>query len=305
MVRLRSTAAAAASREPHRPSRIVAKSRSAALRLGSMRARLETTRSRVPLLDLLIDEIEYERELGSGLLAGALAYRLFVFFLPLTVLLVAALGIAVRWFGSSPHEIAKDVGFVGLVTSEVAATAERGSGIWVALGSLLVLGYATSVLYRAVAIVHALAWERSAAAAKVSPRAVRRFALGVAMQLALTIVAGAVRAHTDSWGAPALVLYGAASALVWLRISLGLSHADARWTGLAPGALVYGVGIVGVNLFNLYALGRIHAARATTYGTLGAAAAILFSLFVLGHVIVTAAALNATLFRRLQREAAD
>jgi uncharacterized BrkB/YihY/UPF0761 family membrane protein len=267
-------------------------------RMDAVRARLEPARSRLPLLDALLDEIEHEIDVGGGILAGALAYRLFLFFLPLAFFLVSALGLAADALDTAPRTIGKDVGLVGLVTNEVAATAERGSGVWVALGSLVVLAYATRVLHRAVAIVHALAWERSATSARARTGSLPLFALGVAGQLTLALLAGAVRAQTSIGGVLALVAYAVGSAGLWLGMSLRLPHADARWTDLWPGSLLFGVGILAVSAFNTYLLSSIHTARASTYGTLGAAAAVLLSLFLIGRIVVSAAVLNATLYGR-------
>jgi uncharacterized BrkB/YihY/UPF0761 family membrane protein len=53
-----------------------------------------------------------------------------------------------------------------------------------------------------------------------------------------------------------------------------------------------------VHVFNVYVLERLHELRSSTYGSLGAAAALLLDFFILGRVIVLAAVLNATLFER-------
>ena len=66
---------------------------------------------------------------------------------------------------------------------------------------------------------------------------------------------------------------------LWLAVSLALPRSIARWRDLVPGALLYGVGILGVQAFTVYLFGRLLESKASTYGTLGASAAILFALF--------------------------
>jgi len=110
------------------------------------RARLERARSGHPVLDAGLDVIERDSEIGGGILAGALAYRLFLFFLPLAFFLVSGLGLVADALGITPRGLGKDLGFVGLVTKEVSDTAKGGSGVWVALTSVVVLAYATSAL---------------------------------------------------------------------------------------------------------------------------------------------------------------
>jgi uncharacterized BrkB/YihY/UPF0761 family membrane protein len=262
------------------------------------RARVEGARSRSPVLDAGLDVIEHDSEIGGGILAGALAYRLFLFFLPLAFFLVSGLGLVADALGITPRGLGKDIGFVGLVTKEVSDTAKGGSGVWVALGSVVVLAYATRVLYRAVVIVHALAWEHSAASAKAQARSLRIFGLGLAGQLALAVAVGAVRAQTAAGGVVVLAVYALALAGIWLWMSLHLPHASASWTDLLPGSALYGLGMLGVNAFNVYLLDNVHASRSNTYGTLGTAAAILLSLLFIGRLVVGSAVLNATLFER-------
>jgi membrane protein len=265
------------------------------------RARLEGARSRSPVLDAGLDVIERDSEVGGGILAGALAYRLFLFFLPLAFFLVSGLGLVADAFGITPRAVGEDIGFVGLVTKEVSDTAEGQSGVWVALGSIVVLAYATRVLYRAVVIVHALAWEHSAASAKAQSRSLKVFTLGLAGQLGLAVAVGAVRAQTSTGGVVVLAIYAVALGGIWLWMSLRLPHASASWTDLLPGAAFYGLGMLGVHAFNVYLLDNVHASRSNTYGTLGTAAAILLSLLFIGRLIIGSAVLNATLFERRAR----
>ena len=269
-----------------------------------LRARLEGARRRMPLLDAGVEAVERDVEIGGGILAGALAYRLFLFFLPFAFMLVAALGLVSGATGSTPKEISKDVGLVALVTNEVASTANGTYSIWVFLASFVVLAYATRVLYRAVSIVHALAWERSAATAKARWRPFRLFGLALLVELTLAFLLGAVRGHSFVDDALALVAFVALTTANWLCVSLLLPHSSARWTDLIPGAVFFGVGLLVVNTFNLYILGRLQEQRTGTYGTLGAAAAVLLSLLLIGRLIVGSAVVNATLFERRMRAAA-
>jgi uncharacterized BrkB/YihY/UPF0761 family membrane protein len=87
----------------------------------------------------------------------------------------------------------------------------------------------------------------------------------------------------------------------WLVISTQLPHRDVRWTALVPGALLFGTGLLFVNVFNVYVTTRLVEGRANTYGVLGIAAALLFSLVLVGRVIVLSAELNASLATRRER----
>ena len=165
------------------------------------------------------------------------------------------------------------------------------------------LAYATRVLYRAVSIVHALAWERSAAGTRAEWRPFRLFGLGLLVELTLAILLGAVRGHSFVDDVLALVAFVGLTAANWLCISLLLPHSSARWPDLIPGAVLFGIGLLVVNTFNLYILGRLQEQRTSTYGTLGAAATVLLSLLLIGRLIVGSAVVNATLFQRRTRTA--
>jgi uncharacterized BrkB/YihY/UPF0761 family membrane protein len=61
---------------------------------------------------------------------------------------------------------------------------------------------------------------------------------------------------------------------------------------------VAGTGLLFINVFNVYVTTRLVEDRANTYGALGVAAALLFSLVLVGRVIVISAELNAEIENR-------
>ena len=87
----------------------------------------------------------------------------------------------------------------------------------------------------------------------------------------------------------------------WLVVSTQLPHRDVRWPSLVPGAALFGVGLLGVNVFNVYVTTRLVEGRADTYGALGVATALLFSLVLVGRLMVVSAVLNASLYERRTR----
>jgi uncharacterized BrkB/YihY/UPF0761 family membrane protein len=58
---------------------------------------------------------------------------------------------------------------------------------------------------------------------------------------------------------------------------------------------LFGIGLLFVSAFNIYVTARLIEGRANTYGALGVATAVLFSLFLVGRLMVFAAELNALL----------
>ena len=285
---------------PARPS-VLQRLALAPRRVRALRGQLELARARSGPLDAALATIARDSEIGGPILAGALAYRLFVFALPLGFFLISGLGVLAQVLGVEPRAAANTVGLAGLVTRQVAGEADSSSSWWVALSSFLVLAYATRVLLRALAIVHGLAWDRSAAGVTVSRRALGVFSAAIVGQVALVAGVGAVRERTPAGGVAVLAVSVLGIAGLWLAVSLVLPRSTARWRDLVPGALLYGLGILGVQAFTVYLFGRLLESKSSTYGTLGAAAAILFALFLMGRVMVGSAVLNATLYERRSR----
>jgi uncharacterized BrkB/YihY/UPF0761 family membrane protein len=56
-----------------------------------------------------------------------------------------------------------------------------------------------------------------------------------------------------------------------------------------------------VNVFNVYITTRLVKGHSDTYGALGIAAALLFSLVLVGRVMIVSAELNASLDERRRR----
>jgi uncharacterized BrkB/YihY/UPF0761 family membrane protein len=158
--------------------------------------------------------------------------------------------------------------------------------------------YATTTLYRALAKVHALVWEGSARGVRLAPRGVVTLLAAIAVQFAAVETVGWIRRDDRFAGIAALCVYLVLVGGAWLLVSLQLPHRDAHWTALLPGSAVFGIGLLFVNVFNVYVTTRLVEGRANTYGALGIAAALLFSLVLVGRVMIVSAELNALLHER-------
>ena len=262
------------------------------------KARLEDARSRHASVELGWSLYEGDSSIGGGLLAGALAYRLFVLLLPTSLLLVSGLGLYAGAADKSTRQVTREAGLHGLFASNVAATASGGARWLVFILMIPAVLYAAAKLYRALAIVHALVWHSTGRAGRTTRRGVAVL-LGVLLATVVsTEIVGWIRRHDQLGGVAALVVYTVVVGGAWLALSLQLPHGGARWTSLLPGAVLVGVGLLGVNVFNVYVTTRLVENRANTYGALGVATALLFSLVLVGRVAVVSAELNAVLYRR-------
>jgi uncharacterized BrkB/YihY/UPF0761 family membrane protein len=262
------------------------------------RARVEGARSRHASVELGLRLFESDSSIGGGLLAGALAYRLFVLLLPTSLFLVSGLGLYAGAVDKSTRQVTREAGLHGLFASNVAATASSGARWLIFILMIPAIVYAAAKLYRAVAIVHGIVWLGTGRAGRTTTRGIGFLLLALLATLAATEIVGWIRRHDQVGGLSALVVYAVIVGGAWLLLSLELPHGDARWTALLPGSLLFGAGLLCVNAFNVYVTARLVDNRADTYGALGVATALLFSLVLVGRVAVVSAELNAILFRR-------
>ncbi len=250
-----------------------------------------------------VEAFEGERRGGGGLLAGGLAYRLFFWLLPLGLLTAAVLSF---WEGADPdglEEAAQSLG-MGAAAAQAAsqAIAESSSSRWYFLvAGLALTSYFSLGVVRALRIAHALAWNVPLGRLRRPVHAAALFnGLALGLMLASTVTAWL----RDALGVAGLVVTlamlvvyaGVALWIMWL-----LPHADAPLRALLPGAVLIGVGTQGIHLFVvLYLVPRL-GRSSELYGSLGAATVILLWLYVTARLIVAAAFLNATAWRRRVR----
>jgi uncharacterized BrkB/YihY/UPF0761 family membrane protein len=260
-----------------------------------LRTRVEGKRARHASIDIGLRLLERDSSIGGGLIAGALAYRLFVLLLPSALLFVSGLGLYAGIVEKSTTKVAKEAGLHGLIASQVAQTAASGTRSVVFLFMVPAVAYALATLYRALAITHAIVWHGSGRGARVSPTGIALLAAAFLLILGAGEIVRWIHRQNGLLGLTGLLVYLVLVGAAWLVVSLQLPHRDARWHGLLPGALLFGGGLLLISVFNIYVTTRLVEDRANTYGALGIAAALLFSLVLVGRLTVVSAELNAAL----------
>jgi uncharacterized BrkB/YihY/UPF0761 family membrane protein len=284
--------------------------RLARARAGAVeRAQRWTTRGVIgPVAEVGWRTARRDASIGGSVLGAALAYRLFVWMLPLALVLVLGVGLAAGTSGTTTGELVRDAGLTGFIAGSVAATSREAQG-WGAVlglaGGLVVLVYLTFALLRALRAVTALAWRLPV---RPPARPARDTFLFLAWTAAFGLSAASsapLRARLDApWSLlAALAVYAVLPVLFVTLFWWLLPHAAEHWTELVPGALLAGGGIALVGLFNSLVLFPWLAEREETYGVLGVAAGLLFGFFLVGRTVELAAALNAVLAE--QRQARD
>lgn len=262
-------------------------------------ARMDAERGRHSSLDATLEMVDRDVEVGGGIIAGALAYRLFIWLLPLALVLVAGLGIAADTASESPEEAAQSVGLAGLVSQSISGAANSSARWYALLVGVPVLLFATRSVLRALIGAHRLMWrDVRASSPRPTPAATLRF-LGLLACLGFVTLLGI---SARSWSGLAGVFGSAFVAIpyaaLWWLIAQRLPHRDAPAAALLPGALLFGVGAEVLHSVVVYVITPYAVSKEGTYGALGVAATLLFGMYLLCRVVVASAVLNATLWER-------
>jgi uncharacterized BrkB/YihY/UPF0761 family membrane protein len=270
-----------------------------ATRARQVADRAQAERHKHGSIDAVYQMADRDIEVGGGIIAGALAYRLFIWLLPLALVLVAGLGFAADAASESPRAAAESLGVAGLVSDSIAGAAESPTRWYAIIVGVPVLLVATRSVLRVLIGAHRLVWgEVRAATPKPTAKATLRL---LSLILCLCVVSGFavwVRSRSVGLGVLTTLVAAAAYAGIWLLISLRLPRRGADWKALVPGALVFGAGAEVIQLVSAYVLAPYALNKQGTYGALGLSAALLVGLYAISRLMVGAAVANATLWER-------
>src|SRR3990172_1539363 len=104
------------------------------------RESLEQARDRFVAVRLAYEAFERDRARAGGLLAGGLAYRIFLWQIPLALFLLSALGLAADLAGADPADLARQTGLTAALSAAIAngvTASEHGRAWFLFLGAFL------------------------------------------------------------------------------------------------------------------------------------------------------------------------
>ena len=263
--------------------------------------RVNEMRPRVPALDAAMSARERDVSRGGSILAGALAFRLFVPLLPFALLMVVALGYATEENSGAPASVSSSLGLSKSAMSTIAHSARlsHGAQLSVVLFALFALFTSSMSAVRTLRLVHALAWGLPLKRFPRAAAASMAFIGGMTLMIAMVALSSWARAKLGAAGIPVTVAVTIGFGAVWLVASQMLPHpAGLAWHAFLPGSLLVAVGIEGIHLATVFYIAQKAETASATYGTLGISLVLLFWLYLLGRLIVAAAVLNATLSER-------
>lgn len=237
--------------------------------------------------------VERNNAVAASVLSGGVAYRLFLWLLPFAMIVGGVLGLG------NAQSIEEAVSHGGLPAAmvnafgQIAQSAETNSWWLLLTGVPLLLweGYAGS---KGLQRIHSLIWEEPARRSKPLKSSLL-FSAGMCLFVAVASLAWWVRDTQQLVQVPLLALMAVPIGGFWLFISLRLPHGSQSWKMLLPGAILVGVGVQVAHGLVVYLLAPKLDKATSLYGALGIATTLLFFLWVVGWIVITAPILNRAL----------
>ena len=271
-------------------------------------ARGEVLRARHASVRLAYQAYERDRRQAGALLAGGIAYRLFLWLLPTALFVVGVVGLLADISSTNPEQVARDAGFGAALAVSVAQAAQesgKGSLSLLLLGGVLAL-WAGRAAVKALNLTASVAWGMRPIPLTGGLMKSLTFS-GVCIGLMLLPRLLAVL-HGGPFAVDLLIelvtLGGMVALSLWVQSIL--PHVDdAPWTAFLPGAIVLAVGADLLRLVTqVYFAGRLGRVD-DLYGALGLAAVFMAWLYLIAPLIVASFAVSATRWRSADSEAAD
>lgn len=271
-------------------------------RATDARQRLEAQRPTNKAIDTAFGATQLQNESGGGLLAGAIAFRFFMFIVPFVFVLVMGTGLGADAAGGDIREVARRSGITGVaaVALQSGATASTVVRWTTFLVSLVALVTGARNFTRALWVAHALLWRVPLQKPAHPTRAGLAF-IGIFVAATLLLrLTYALRTVSFIGFLVSIPLYAVVLAGVWLLCSARLfpRSAGVTWRDVLPGAVLFGVGAQGLQVVTTLWIAPSTESKSQTYGAIGAALTILLWAYIFGRLVTAAAALNATLWRR-------
>jgi membrane protein len=275
--------------------RLVAHGRAAGQR------RVEQLRERygdLPLIDLGLGIYQRDREAAGGVVGAAVAFRIFLFFVPLLLVVVGIAGLLTSWLDA--EDVNHQMGVSGGLAAQIStALSQPDASRWGALiVGLVGVGLTGRSLSKVLTVASCLNWRLP-----VRTKAPLRVVGGVVgVIVGIGLVSAIVNRVRDEFGIAAagfsFLAVFTVYAVAWMAVSLVLPRATSD-----PGALLPGSAIVGLTITGMQAISQMylssHVGRASQlYGAIGATIVTLGWFFFAGRAIVLGMAVNAAVYER-------
>ena len=273
-------------------------------RAGETLGKLEAARPDTPWIDAVFRTYERDTATGGVVLAGALAFRVFLFLIPYAFTLVVGFGAAASASESDPADLARKAGIAGILAHAIGTTRDLS---WTERVVTIVIGLfavflASRALLKVLRVVHALAWRVRAGKFPSLTKASLVLVGLVTLAIAVSILIGKLRSYSFIAGLFAVFLTALIPFGIWIFVSWKLPNRATRWEEVVPGAALFGVGLLALHAITIYWIAREVEHKSDTYGAIGGALAILLWAYILGRIMAAAAVLNMALWEQRNQD---
>ena len=245
-----------------------------------------------PMVDVAVRFYRRDRESAGTVVGSAVAFRLFLFFVPLLLFFVGILGFVANWVDND--DVREGTGITGSLATQInSALNQPTSTRWIAIGVGL-LGIVTTgrALSKVLVSASCLAW-RLPVQTKASPKVVGGI-MGLIVSIGLiALIVNRVRAELGVGVASISFLAAFALYVVaWMILHAMLPRGTNDPGALLPGAVLMGATLAAMQAISqLYLPDRFGRASAL-YGAIGTTVVTLGWFFFIGRAFVARAGIG-------------
>jgi uncharacterized BrkB/YihY/UPF0761 family membrane protein len=242
--------------------------------------------------------VERNRRVAASVLAGGIAYRIFLWLVPFALVVGGALGLG---DATGIQDALAQGGIPGAVVNaigDIASAADANAWLLLLAGvpTLLWEGYSGT---KALQLTHSLVWNDP----PPRPRPLQSSLAFSGVMCAFIAAVSITWWFRDASTATQVVVFAVTIvplAALWLRVSLRLPHGTASWKALLPGAFLVAVGFQVSHAVVVYLLAPRLEDTTSLYAALGSVTTLLFFMYIAGRIVVTAPILNCSLHMELR-----
>jgi membrane protein len=255
----------------------------------------------MPLVDVGMRIYQRDRTINGTVVGSAIAFRLFLFFVPLLLFLVGIAGFLSQ--AVDADDVNDEAGLTGNLAAQIDSalsqpTQTRWVAVLVGLSGIVTAGYSLS---KVMVASSALAWQLEQRP-KASPRIVGAIVGLIAGVGLIALIVNRIRRDLGIGVASVSFLAAFVVYLVaWLLVSMMLPRATKDAGALLPGAAMVALTLTAMQAISqLYLPDRLSRASAL-YGTFGATIVTLGWFFILGRAIILGIVFDAVIHERFGR----
>jgi uncharacterized BrkB/YihY/UPF0761 family membrane protein len=242
--------------------------------------------------------VERNSRVAASVLAGGIAYRIFLWLVPFGLVVGGAFGLG---DAAGIEDALAQGGIPGAVVNaigDIASAADANAWLLLLAGvpTLLWEGYSGT---KALQLTHSLVWNDPPPRTRPLHSSLVFSGVMCAFIAAVSITWWFRDASTTTQVVVFAVTIVPLAAL-WLAVSLRLPHGSATWKALLPGAFLVAVGFQVSHAIVVYLLAPRLESTTSVYAALGSVTTLLFFMYIVGRIVVTAPILNCSLHTELR-----